>query len=87
MLTKALRKMDKFISTMSGHCSGGSSGAGHCSGSETITPSTSLIDLYIPPVPKKKVMNSKRDIPTGWVCPKCGSVYSPSIAECKKCND
>jgi rubrerythrin len=23
---------------------------------------------------------------TGWVCPKCGSVYAPFIAECRVCN-
>lgn len=22
----------------------------------------------------------------GWVCPKCGSVYSPNTIECYKCN-
>lgn len=22
----------------------------------------------------------------GWTCPKCGSVYSPNVAECKRCN-
>jgi hypothetical protein len=22
----------------------------------------------------------------GWVCPKCGSVYSPSTSECWRCN-
>ena len=22
----------------------------------------------------------------GWICPKCGSVYSPTQAECYKCN-
>jgi hypothetical protein len=23
---------------------------------------------------------------TGWVCPKCGSVYAPFVAECGVCN-
>ena len=23
--------------------------------------------------------------PTGWVCPKCGAVYAPSVAECHRC--
>lgn len=23
---------------------------------------------------------------TGWVCPKCGSVYSPHASECWRCN-
>ena len=22
----------------------------------------------------------------GWICPKCGSVYSPMTTECYKCN-
>lgn len=24
--------------------------------------------------------------PTGWVCPKCGKVYAPSVVECYNCN-
>lgn len=23
---------------------------------------------------------------TGWICPECGCVYSPSTSECFKCN-
>lgn len=23
---------------------------------------------------------------TGWICPKCGSVYNPFIGECWRCN-
>lgn len=23
---------------------------------------------------------------TGWICPKCGSVYAPFVAECDMCN-
>lgn len=23
---------------------------------------------------------------TGWICPKCGSVYAPWMFECRKCN-
>jgi uncharacterized OB-fold protein len=23
---------------------------------------------------------------TGWVCPKCGSVYGPMHSECSRCN-
>jgi rubrerythrin len=23
---------------------------------------------------------------TGWICPKCGSVYAPFVAECAVCN-
>jgi len=23
---------------------------------------------------------------TGWICPKCGSVYAPFVAECGVCN-
>lgn len=26
------------------------------------------------------------DINLGWVCPKCGKVYAPSVQECKSCN-
>ena len=22
----------------------------------------------------------------GWICPKCGSVYGPSVTECSRCN-
>jgi hypothetical protein len=24
---------------------------------------------------------------SGWVCPKCGSVYGPSVLKCDKCNE
>lgn len=24
---------------------------------------------------------------TGWICPKCGRVYSPNTTECPKCNN
>jgi len=24
---------------------------------------------------------------TGWICPKCGRVYGPHIAECAVCNN
>jgi hypothetical protein len=23
---------------------------------------------------------------TGWICPKCGSVYAPFVADCAACN-
>ena len=26
------------------------------------------------------------DINLGWICPKCGKVYAPSVQECKSCN-
>jgi hypothetical protein len=29
--TRLLRKMDKFIQAMAGHCGGGGGGTGHCS--------------------------------------------------------
>lgn len=25
-------------------------------------------------------------IQQGWICPKCGSVYGPSVMECSRCN-
>lgn len=24
--------------------------------------------------------------PQGWVCPKCGCCFAPSVAECYRCN-
>ena len=26
-------------------------------------------------------------LPVGWVCPKCGSVWSPNVKECENCNN
>ena len=23
---------------------------------------------------------------SGWICPKCGSVYGPNVSECIRCN-
>lgn len=36
-----------------------------------------------------KSQDNKEEQPcyaVGWVCPKCGSVYSPFISECWRCN-
>lgn len=24
-------------------------------------------------------------MPTGWVCPKCGAVYAPTVYQCGRC--
>lgn len=33
-----------------------------------------------------KKENTWVDINIGWVCPKCGKVYAPSVHECRSCN-
>lgn len=30
--------------------------------------------------------NSEKSYQVGWVCPKCGSVFSPNESECRYCN-
>jgi len=30
-------------------------------------------------------MHSFGTAPTGWVCPKCGNVYAPSVPQCTEC--
>jgi uncharacterized OB-fold protein len=34
----------------------------------------------------RKLRGSAAPPQTGWVCPKCGSVYSPRAFECFNCN-
>ena len=34
-----------------------------------------------------KLPMDKSSLKSGWFCPKCDSVYSPYIKECKKCNE
>lgn len=31
-------------------------------------------------------MDKKDNIRRGWMCPKCGNVYAPWVAGCRKCN-
>jgi len=37
-------------------------------------------------VPMNQPMYQPVPYQTGWVCPKCGSVYGPMHRECTRCN-
>lgn len=48
---------------------------------------TSLADYVLPG--SSGIPPSKLDpvyYPSGWVCPKCGSVYGPHVSTCWKCS-
>ena len=30
---------------------------------------------------------TRPQVESGWICPKCGSVYGPSVYKCDKCNE
>ena len=39
-------------------------------------------EITIEPNKKQEIIQYQ----SGWICPKCGSVYGPSVRECYRCN-
>lgn len=46
----------------------------------------SILNLWIPPKPPETIpQKSEDDFKSGWVCPKCKTIYSPFVESCKVC--